>query len=111
MVLVTQSLDLACEIEGVKDGALAGEPVGLLLPAPRERGLERLPHAAPSRARRVERAALDERLERALVHELRVDALAEVPDGREEPALLPRGDDRANGALAHVLHRVQAEAD
>ena len=66
---------------------------------------------APRRPGRAERAALRERLERPLVHELRIDALGEVPDGRERPALAARGDDRARGRLADVLHRVQAEPD
>ena len=51
----------------VEDRALAGEPVGLLAAAPRERRLEHLEHPLARRAGRVERAALDERLERALV--------------------------------------------
>src|SRR5207253_84345 len=76
-----------------------------------ERLLETGEHALARRAGRVERAALDERLERPLVHDLRVDALGEVPDRRERPALLPRTHDRAARGLADVLHRVQAESD
>src|SRR5207244_5331210 len=71
----------------VEDRALAEQLVGLLLLAPRERLLEADEHPAPRRSGRVERAALDERLERALVHDLRVDALGEVPDRRERSAL------------------------
>src|SRR5207249_11265114 len=65
-------------------------------------------HAAP-RAR--QRAALDERLERALVHDGRIDALGEVPDRLERAALLTRADDRARGDLPHALEGVEPEAD
>ena len=77
----------------VEDRALPERPVGLLrLPAPS--ACSSTSSIALARAGRA-RAALDERLERALVHELRVDALGEVPDRRERPALGARGDDRA----------------
>ena len=52
-----------------------------------ERLLEDGEHPHPRLAGRVERAALDERLERALVDDLRVDALREVPDRVERPVL------------------------
>ena len=58
----------------------------------------------------AERAALHERLERALVDHLRVDPLAEVPD-RKEGAVPPGGEDSSDGALPYVLYRVQSEAD
>ena len=58
-----------------------------------------------------QRAALDERLERALVDDRRVDALGEVPDRLERAALLARADDRAARELADALHGVEAEAD
>ena len=70
----------------VEDRALAGEPVGL-----RRAGRSESACSSASsipcreRARRVERAALDERLERALVHHLRVDPLGEVPERLERP--------------------------
>ena len=64
----------------------------------RERLLEHGEHPHPRRAGRVERAALDERLERALVDDLRVDALGELPDRRERPALVAGGDDLAAAA-------------
>src|SRR5690242_4889301 len=91
MVLRARLLDGA----EVEDRALAREPVGLLLLSPRERLLQQLEHAAPRRGvETVERAALDERLERTLVHELAVDALGEVPDRRERSAFLARTHDR-----------------
>src|SRR5437660_1060620 len=62
-------------------------------------------------ARAGQRTRLDERLERALVHELRVDAVGEVPDVRERPTVGARGDDRAARVLADVLHGVEPEAD
>ena len=68
-------------------------------------------HPATRRAGRVERTALDERLERAPVDRLRVDALGEVEDRLERPALAARAHDRPRGRLAHVLHGVEPEAD
>ena len=50
----------------VEDRGLAGEPVGRLLGAVRERVVEHREHPHPRGAGRVEGAALDERLERAL---------------------------------------------
>ena len=111
-VVVPLALDLGLASRPeVEDRALAGEPVGVLLAAPGERLLEQREHALARRPGRVERAALDEALERALVHDLRVDALAEVPERREGAAFLAGRDDRADGRLADVLHGVQAEAD
>ena len=95
----------------VEDRSLAGEPVGLLLAAPRERLLEALQHPAPRAAGGVQGAALDERLQRPLVHDLRVDPLGEVPERVERAALLARRDDRARRRVADVLDRVQPEAD
>ena len=95
----------------VEDRRLPEQPVGLLLLPPRDRLLEHLEHPLPGRGGRVERAALDERLEHALVRDLPVDALGEVPDRRERAALVARAHDRGRGALADALDRVQAEAD
>jgi hypothetical protein len=88
----------------VEDRALSGEPVRLLALAPRERLLEHLEHPETRVAGRVQRAALDERLERALVARRRVDTFAEVPDRRERPVLLAGADDPARRRLPHVLH-------
>src|SRR5581483_5715174 len=101
----------AGDVAEVEDRPLAEQPVGLLALPPRERLLETLEHYPARPRRRIERAAFDERLERALVHDLRIDALREVPDRRERPALLACAHDRAARGLADVLHRVQAEAD
>src|SRR3954471_2477260 len=90
-VVLGRGLLLVAEVE---DRALAGDLVGLRAAAPGERLLDALEHPAPSRAGRVERAAFDERLERALVRALGVDALGEVPERLEGPPLLARGDDR-----------------
>src|SRR6185437_5603648 len=73
----------------VEDRPLAEQLVGLLLLAPGECLLETFEHPSPRRPRRVERPTLDERLERALVDGLRVDALGEIPDRRERATLLP----------------------
>src|SRR3954468_11551427 len=83
--------------------ALAAQPLVRGALAVGERVLERLEHPAARGAGRVERAALDQRLERALVHRLRVDALGEVPERGERPALCARRNDRAGGRVADVL--------
>jgi hypothetical protein len=75
--LVTLLL-LAAQVE---DRALAGEPVGDQPASGDERVLEHLEHPPARRVGGVERARLDEALERPLVDLLRIDALAEVPDG------------------------------
>ena len=84
----------------VEDRALADQRVLLrLLPRPL-RLLEHLEHAPPRRAGRAERAALDQRLDRLLVDRAGVDALAEVPQRGERPALLARALDRLDGLEA-----------
>ena len=62
-------------------------------------------------AGRVERAALDQALDRALVDRAGVDPLAEVPDRLELAVRLARRDDRLDRRVADVLDRVEAEAD
>src|SRR5206468_2457523 len=69
---------------GVELGLLPG---GLRL-------LEDAEHALARIAGGPECAALDERLDRALVDRARIDAGAEVPQRRERPALLARRLDR-----------------
>src|SRR5581483_12035612 len=59
----------------------------------------------------IERAALHERLERAAVEHVQVDALREVLDRREGAAFLARADDALRGGVADVLHRAEPEAD
>ena len=73
--------------------------------------LEDQEHALARRARRPERAALDERLDRPLVDGARVDARAEVPYRRERPTFVARGLDRLDRRVADALHRIEAEAD
>ena len=99
---------LAAEVE---DRPLAGEPVGLHPSTPRRGLLEHLDHPAARVAGRVQRAAPNQRLQRPLVRDLRIDALGEVPDRRERPAVTPRRDDRPRRRVADVLDRVQPEAD
>src|SRR5437870_7989439 len=86
----------------IEDRALAEQLVGLLLLPPGERLLEAGEHALARRARGVEPAAFDERLERALEHDLRVDPLGEVAERGARPALLARAHDRAASGLADV---------
>jgi hypothetical protein len=59
----------------------------------------------------VEGAALDQRLDRALVHGPGVHALAEVPQRRERAPLLARALDLLHGGEPDALHGVQPEAD
>ena len=105
--MVARPLDLCLVAPEVEDRALTGEPVGALLAAPREGVLEHFQHPLARRAGRIEGPALDEALEGALVHDLRVDAVAEVPDRRERAcgrvAFSSRVDDRVPGRLADVL--------
>src|SRR3954463_8736464 len=99
------------EVAEVEDAPLADLGVELRLLA---RGLRLLEHAEHALARSpggAEGAALDERLDRALVDRARVDAGAEVPDRAELPALLAGRLDRLDGREAHALDRVEPEAD
>ena len=99
---------LAAEVE---DRALAEQPVGLLAPAPRECVVDHLEHPAPRCSRRVQRAALDQRLERALVGDRGVDPFREIPEGGKRAPALARGDDCRRGCLPHVLYGIEAKAD
>src|SRR5438034_10721986 len=83
----------------VEDRALAGEPVGVLPAAERQRLVDDVEHPPPCRAGRIERTALDERLERAPVDDLGIDPLGEVPERLERAALLAGADDRPAGGL------------
>ena len=60
---------------------------------------------------RVSRAALDERLEHALVATRQIDASAEIVKGAERTTLPSHFDDPLDRALPDVLHRAEAEAD
>ena len=61
--------------------------------------------------RGVERAALDERFEHALVDALGVDARREVEEVGERPAFLARLEQRLERRLAEAAHRAEPEAD
>ena len=74
----------------VEDRALADLGVLLGLLARALRGFEHDQHPLARGAGGVEGAALDQRLDRALVHGPGVHALAEVPQRRERAALLAR---------------------
>src|SRR5439155_110088 len=73
--------------------------------------LERARDDARDRAEPVGRAALDERLEDALVAALKVTAPAEVVERAESPAILARLDDALDRTLPDVLDRAETEAD
>src|SRR4029078_12501237 len=85
-----------------EQGALSEQPVGGVLLRPGDDHVEELEQSLPRlRLRQVgARTALDQRLERTLVHDLRVDALREVPDRRERPVLRASADDRLRGGVA-----------
>src|SRR5262249_57902791 len=72
---------------------------------------ERLQHPPARGPGRVERTALHQAFDRALVHGASVDALTEVPDRAELASLGTRVEDRLHRDVTDVLHRVQAEAD
>src|SRR5688572_2777347 len=95
----------------VEDRPLAELRVLLRLRARALRLRQDLEHSRARGAERVERARLDEALDRALVDRAAVHALAEVPDRRERPACLARGDDRVDGRAAHALHGLEPEAN
>jgi len=65
-------------------------------PPPRQGLLHALEHPAPRRPGRIQRAALDQRLQRPLVRALRIYPLGEVPQGFERspppraPAMIAR---------------------
>src|SRR3954464_676192 len=87
----------------VEDRALADQRVLLRLLAC---ALGRLQHRQQALARgagRVERPALDQSLDRALVDRTRVDALAEVPQRAERSPLFAAALDRLHGGVAHAL--------
>ena len=77
-------------VEQVEDRALAHLRVLLGALAGGLRGVQHVEHPAARGAGGLERAALDQRLDRALVHRAAVDALAEVPDARERAVLAAR---------------------
>src|SRR4051812_49051874 len=74
---------VAAEAREVEDRGLPDLRVELRLGAGRLRRLQHVEHALARRAGGAEAAALDQRLDRALVHAAGVHALAEVPQGRE----------------------------
>src|SRR5690606_20296653 len=101
----------------------------VVAPEPEERGLprgavarERLPRrdrrfdgrghvrALLAAVHGVESAAAHERLDRRLVDRARRDALAEVVERRERPALVALRDDRLDRLRAGALERAKAEA-
>src|SRR6185295_20292385 len=66
---------------------------------------------AARRERRVERAALDERFERRLVHASRVDAAREVEKIVERPTLGARFEDRLERRVADSANGAEPEPD
>ena len=60
---------------------------------------------------RIESAAVDQRLDRAFVEHVRVDAIAEVVEVDERPAPLALLDQLGRHAFTDVAHRREPEAD
>src|SRR3989344_552613 len=65
----------------------------------------------PFHAQGIEGARLDQRLQRFLVQVLVLDAGEEFRKGGERPSAQALLDDDAGDGLAHVLYRLEAEAD
>src|SRR4051794_35767097 len=95
----------------VEDRTLAHLGVLLNLVAGRLRLGQHLEHPGARGAGRIERAALDQRLDRLLVDAAAVDALAEIPDRGDRSIRVARLDDRLDRGVADVLDGVEAEAD
>jgi hypothetical protein len=81
-----------------------------LLPALHRRVDRRVERRAPG-VGPVEAAALDEALDHAPVHAARVDAVAEVEQRAERPALAPGRQHQLDGALADVLDGGKTETN
>ncbi len=94
----------------IEDRALADLGVLLRLLTSRLRLFEYREHAHARCAGGAKGAALDQRLDRLLVHSPAVDALAEVKDVDERP-IRTRGFDRLHGRVADPLYGIQPEAD
>ena len=65
---------------------------------------------AARRERGVERAALDERLDDALVHAPRVDALSEVERSRKAPPAARASSTASSADFADAAHRARARS-
>jgi len=102
---------VSLRFEEVEDRPLPDLGVLLDLLAGALRLLQDLQHALARRAGRAEGPALDQRLDRALVDGLGVDALAELPDRGELAALLAGALDRLDRGVADALDGVEPEAD
>ena len=89
--------------------------VALMPSAVLDRAIDRREQAGAPRAdravgQRVERARLDEALERPLVHEPLIDALAEHEQRIDPSELGASRQHREDRALADILHRAETEA-
>src|ERR1039458_8751679 len=60
---------------------------------------------------RIQRSALDQRLQYSLVEQPKIDVLAELVNRLETSQLLPRCDNRLNRIASDVLHRRQPKAN
>ena len=68
-------------------------------------------HQLRASAKLVHGAALDQRLNHALVEQAQIDFFAELEDRGEPAQFFARRDDGLDGIVADILHRGQAEAD
>src|SRR5207244_839229 len=88
---------------------------GVSLATPAQPGiddcLEHVQQTLAGMIERVERAAVDQRLDRALVEHPRIDPIAEIVEVGERTAALTLFDQLRRNTLADVAHRRQSEAD
>ena len=88
---------------------------GVALATPAQPGiddcLEHVQQTLAGMIERVERAAVDQRLDRALVEHPRIDPIAEIVEVGERTAALTLFDQLRRNTLADVAHRRQSEAD
>src|SRR4051794_28300161 len=89
----------------IEDRPLADQRVLLGLLTRRLRLLQDREHAFARSSCRAKRTALDQRLDRLLVHGTAIDATAEVPQILKWTALLAGALDRLHGSEAHALDR------
>jgi hypothetical protein len=93
---------------------LAGDQITLSLLCPLHRPIGDSHELGPA-PQGVQRSALDERFENALVHQPQIHLLAKLPKGSKAAFLLrhrsARGENRIDGVAAHILDGGEAEAN
>src|SRR5688500_3701813 len=103
--------ELSAEDEVAEERDLTRLAVALLPLRRRQHRIEAIQLRLTRLAERCGRAALDQRLQYALVAALEIDAPAEVVERLVASGRFARIDDALDRSLADVLHRAEAEAD